>query len=122
MSDWILTLPKYVEWEDYQKELDAVCDRSGVLNYRLGQKYGCQPGERCYLVWRGRVRGWMEIVDMVYHRSGFECETTGQFWRPGWYLQRSGPFRKVKGEMYRGFQGVRRYKRRKDHVKLGVGE
>lgn len=108
--EWALTLPQTVAWEDYERELAAVRDRTAVLNYRV--RYapkGMRAGDRCYLVWRGRVRGWMEVTDVVYHEVGFTCLTTGAQWPPGYYIQRSGPFHHVEGPEMTGFRGVRGY-------------
>jgi len=108
--DWIITLPRFVQWEDYQRELDAVADGDGVLSYRVS----CIPkgmviGDRMFLVWRGQVRGWMGI-HWFGRRLAFKCQTTGTQWPAGYYIQRSGKFHHISnGPLIRGFQGVRRY-------------
>lgn len=108
--DWVLTLPKQVEWSDYERELKAVADRSQVLNYRMAYRGSKKPGDRCFVVHQDVVKGWMEVVDVVTHEDGFRCTTTGEWWRPGHYLQRSGPFHPVDPVPMKGFQGVRRYR------------
>ena len=119
--DIIVTLPQRIEWADYQRELDAVADGGGVLNYRLPGPPGTPGGglvvsalkgtagedARCYLVWRRAVRGWMEIVGVRHYSRGFTCQTTGKFWPPGVYIQRSGPFHRIEPMPMRGFQGWR---------------
>jgi hypothetical protein len=108
--DWIITLPQTVEWHDYERELAAVRDRTSVLNYRVHRPpKAMRAGDRCFLVWRGRVRGWMEIVGVVEHPEGFTCQTTGAYWRPGTYVQRAGEFHVVDGPDIAGFRGVRGY-------------
>lgn len=108
--DWIITLPQTVEWADYERELEAVADRTGVLNYRVHRPpKDLRPGDRCFVTWRGRVRGWMEVTGVAFHPEGFTCETTGAFWRPGHYIQRSGEFHSVNGPDVPGFRGVRTY-------------
>lgn len=108
--DWIITLPQRVEWLDYERELAAVTDRTSVLNYRVHRApKAMRPGDRCFLVWRGRVRGWMEIVGVVEHPQGFTCQTTGVYWRPGIYIQRAGEFHLIDGPVMLGFRGVRSF-------------
>lgn len=121
MDDWMVTLPKAVEWADYQQELDAVADGGSALNYRInGPLKDLEPGDRCFLIWRGQVRGWMAITGIVYHPDGFTCSTTGRRWPAGYYLQRSGPFHAVEnGPAIRGFQGVRRYTGEAQEVSRG---
>jgi len=118
MSDWVVTLPQKVEWSDYERELEAVRDRSGVLNYRLMLlPLRVNAGDRCFIIWRGRVRGWMEISGVARWPEGFTCQTTGLFWPPGHYLQRSGPFHPVDGPEMRGFRGIRRFD---DQIYVGL--
>jgi len=108
--DWILTIPKTTRWEDYQRELDAVADGRDRMNYRT--RYfpkEMQVGDRCFLVWNGRVRGWMEVVGLVDAVKPWQCTTTGRMWPPGKYIQRSGPFHEVCGPEMTGFRGVRKY-------------
>lgn len=67
-------------------------------------------GDRCYVVHKGQVRGWLEITGTVHWRHGFKCSTTGAFWKPGNYIQRSGPWHPISdGRKIRGFQGIRRF-------------
>lgn len=109
MTDWIITIPQTIKWMDYMEEVNAVEDGKMVMNYRLPHKPSAQVGDRCFIVWFGRVRGWMQIVG-VGPRHGFACETTGKVWPDGWYIQRSGEFHILhpQPEM-KGFRGIRRY-------------
>jgi hypothetical protein len=107
-QDWAVTLPQDTEWADYQKELDTVKNGKERMNYRLPYKPSAKPGEKCFLVWRGKVRGWMEIVGVQHHPEGFTCSTSGAQWPPGWYLQRSGEFHPVEGLDMKGFRGIKR--------------
>jgi hypothetical protein len=107
--DWVITIPQTVKWEDYQKELNHVSDGSYVMNYRVPFKPNVNAGDRCFIVWRGRIRGWMKIVSCV-KLNDFTCDTTGQTWYKGWFIQRSGKFHTVDGPDMKGFRGIRRYK------------
>lgn len=107
--DWAITIPKDIEWEDYEQELLFVEDWSGVLNYHVSfSPKNIEEGDRCFVVWRGKVRGWMEVVGKEYYPTGFTCETTGKHWPGGHYIQRSGPFHVVNGPEMAGFRGIRR--------------
>lgn len=110
MADWIVTIPRTESWTKYAQELAAVADGKHALNYRVPHKPKAMcVGDRCFVVWQGRVRGWMTITDIVTHPQGFRCMTTGRFWAPGCYIQRKGRFHPVDGPEMRGFQGVRRF-------------
>lgn len=108
-TDWVVTLPATVLWAKYERELQVVADFSSVLNFRVPFKPSAKKGDRCYVLYLGQVRGWMEIVGVEYRTHGFTCTTTGEFWKPGNYIQRSGPWHAVAcGITARGFQGIRR--------------
>ena len=108
-ASWVITLPMKCEWDDYLKELQAVEDYSGMLNFRIPFPVKALEGDRCYLVWRGLVRGWMRVSGVVRHPQGFTCLNTGVSWPPGVYIQRAGPFHLVDGPEMRGFQEIRRF-------------
>lgn len=107
MTDWAITIPKHVRWEDYEQELEAAA-AGAVLNYRTARKVGVRPRDRVFVVWNGRVRGWHKAVGTVFLEHGLTCETTNRAWSPGWYVQRSGPFSPVDGPDMAGFRGIRR--------------
>lgn len=109
MSDWILTIPKTVKWEVYKIEMGAVRDWNQVMRYRLPYSPAATKGDRCFVVWNGRVRGWMEVTGTYYLKDSWKCSVTGNTWKPGWYVERSGPFHKVDGPEMRGFRGFRRF-------------
>jgi len=108
--DWLITIPKTVSWDDYKRELAAVADGSMVMNYKT--RYfpkEMTKGDRCFVLWNGKVRGWMKIVDLRESDTEWTCQTTGARWPAGKYIQRSGPFHEVIGEEMTGFRGIRRY-------------
>lgn len=103
-----ITLPKTVRWSDYEDELAAVADGTQEMNYRLSSKPGkvC-PGDRCYICHDGYLIGWMRISDISY-KDDFECTTTGEFWKAGWYVSRTGPFHYLSEKIpMKGFMGFR---------------
>lgn len=109
MTDWVITIPQTIKWMDYMEEVYAVERGDLVMNYRLPHKPKAQVGDRCFVVWFGRIRGWMRIVGVV-NRDGFTCETTGAVWPAGWYIQRAGVWHPIDNQPeMKGFRGIRRY-------------
>lgn len=107
---WNITIPKTTSWDQYEAELVAVKDGTMSLNYKT--RYfpkEMQIGDRCYVTWNGRVRGWMKITDMVENDQKWVCQTTGTVWPPGKYIRRSGPWHPVDGPEMTGFRGIRKY-------------
>lgn len=105
--DIIVTIPKNIKWEDYEKELDAVKDYEQVMLFKVSNFPKTEPGSRCYLLYDGAIRGWMEIVGLS--QNSFECTTTGNMWK-GKFIERSGPFHKIDPIPMKGFQGFRYFK------------
>lgn len=114
-SSWLVTVPKRIKWEDYLKELAEVEDGESVLNFKVPNiPKKMKNGDRCYVVWNGRVRGFMSIVGYGRMEEDWRCTTTGQLWTKGNYIQRSGKFFAIEdGEEIKGFQGIRGYKLKK---------
>jgi len=110
MLDWVITIPKTLSWGNYMKEVRSVADGRSVLNYhtRFFPKE-MKRGDRCFVVWDGKVRGWMEIVGMREIQEPWQCSTTGAIWAPGKYIQRSGPWNPVGGPEMTGFRGIRKF-------------
>ena len=109
MSDWVVTIPKTIDWSSYRREVDSVADYSGVLNYRVHRfPKGIETGDRCFVVWNGCVRGWMLIVGVKEYLESWTCTSTGKLWPAGKYIQRSGEFHETNGPMMKGFRGIRR--------------
>ena len=102
--DIVITIPKTIKWEDYEKELEAVKDYSSVMNFKVNAFPQTTKGSKCYLVYNGEVKGWMEIVGLS--EKAFKCTTTGKDW-DGKFIERSGPFHKITPIPMKGFQGFR---------------
>lgn len=108
--DWVITIPKTVQWSDYQKELQTVSDGDQVMNYRVRFfPKEMKEGDRCYIVHDGRVKGWMSIVGLAEQSLSWRCSTSGATWPAGKYIQRSGPFYPVDGPSMIGFRGVKKF-------------
>lgn len=100
----IITVPSTIKWEDYQKELDLVSDWSHNLNFKVGKlPKRTSKGDKCYILYRGIVKGWHKIVG--FETKKFKCQTTGTTWE-GNFILRSGPFNPLQREIkMKGFQG-----------------
>lgn len=103
MPDILITIPKSVDWSVYQLELDAAAAGS-TMNFKVPNFPKVNPGDRCYVVYNGFVRGWMQVTGLKH--DDFVCDTTGDRWS-GKFVQRSGHFHPVKHEQVTGFQGFR---------------
>ena len=102
----IVTLPSNESWEDYEQEFNKVKDYSSVMNFKVHNfPKGIQKGDKCYIVHRGWIKGWMEIVG--FSEKEFDCTTTGKQWK-GKFIERSGPFHNIDENIpMKGFQGFR---------------
>ena len=102
----IITLPSTINWEDYEKELRKTTNYKQSLNFKVHNfPKGIHKGDKCYVVHKGFIRGWMEIVG--FKEESFICTTTKKKWN-GKFIQRSGPFHYIQEKLpYRGFQGFR---------------
>jgi hypothetical protein len=102
----VITVPKTIKWEDYQKEIDAVADGSQEMNFKVPTlPKRVKPGDRCYLCYNGYIVGWMTISSMGPKK--FDCTTTGTAWE-GNFVSRSGEFHKLDQPIpCKGFQGYK---------------
>lgn len=117
---WVLTLPQHVEWTDYERELATVADGQSVMNYRTAHApKDMKSGDRCYVVHRGYVVGWMNVVNVVKRDEPWICSTTGTTWPAGTYIQRSGQFHRVPAGWHMpGFRGVRKLELTEQNAEL----
>lgn len=102
----VVTLPSNISWENYQKELDKVKDYEEVMNFKVYNfPKGIKHGDKCYVVHRGYVIGWMKIIG--FSEKDFKCSTTGKQYS-GKFIERSGPFHYLDTQIpMKGFQGFR---------------
>lgn len=101
----VVTLPASEEWADYEKELDKVRNGRSEMNFKVSSFPKVKAGDRCYIVHRGKVRGWMTITGLS--SEAFKCTTTGRNWS-GKFVKRSGPFHYLVSDFpMKGFQGYR---------------
>lgn len=104
----VITIPKTVKWEEYEKELDVVKDWNQVMNFKVSNTpKNLEIGSRVYLCYNGNIIGWQTFVG-TYHGE-FTCTTTDKEWK-GCFIQRSGPFHYLKTPIpcngFRGFKYI----------------
>ena len=105
MKALLITLPKDIDWDEYQKELDAVKDWKNEMNFKVSSiPTQVDVGGKCYLCYRGNIIGWMTITSIG--EKSFSCGTTGKPWS-GKFVSRSGPFHRITPVPCKGFQGFR---------------
>lgn len=102
--DVIITLPKNIKWDDYEKELEKVKDGNEVMNFKVNHLPNTSVGNKCFIVHDGFIKGWMNIVGLS--KKDFTCSTTGKHWK-GSFIERSGPFNYIDPIPMKGFQGFR---------------
>jgi len=105
MRDIIITVPKKISWEEYEKELNQVKDWKYIMSFKVSNFPDTGKGKKCYIVHDGFIKGWMIITGMKEKK--FTCQTTGKEWA-GKFIERSGPFNYLKTPIeMKGFQGFR---------------
>lgn len=109
-SDWVITVPQTVEWNSYLRELKDAAERDLTLNFRVPFiPKALKAGDRCFVVYKGFVQGWLEVIGWVTYPESWKCSTTGRQWAAGKYVQRKAPLHLLKEPIpMRGFQGIRR--------------
>lgn len=118
MKDIVITIPKKIKWEEYQKELDKVKDEKEVLNFKVTHlPKDTSKGRRCYIVYNDNIIGWMKISGLV--EQEFTCSTTGKNWK-GKFIQRTGKLNKINPIPMKGFRGFRYYEKIDEKMNLFI--
>lgn len=102
-KDIMITIPKNISWEDYEKELEAAANGE-VMNFKVQHFPKTSKGNKCYIVHNGKVKGYMTISGLT--EKSFTCSTTGKEWT-GKFIERTGKFHKIEEYDMKGFQGFR---------------
>lgn len=113
MTDWLVTLPKTINWTAWSSEINHARTVGAYAHFRIPGTYKNGPigGDRCFIVYDGAIRGWMPIVGVSHFQHGFVCSATGIPWSPGYYLTRLPQFNAIKGwHPMKGFRGLRKMK------------
>lgn len=106
MRALVVTLPSSEDWASYEKEIEKVRNYKYMMNFKVSNfPNGIKKGDRCYVVHKGFIMGWMTIVG--FSEKEFDCGTTGKKWS-GKFIERSGPFHYLNEKVpMKGFQGYR---------------
>lgn len=98
-----ITIPQKIPWKEYEKELRAA-ENGSILNYKVRSFPKVEVGAKCYIVYKGIVKGWMKITG--FSEKEFTCDITGKHWK-GKFVERAGKFHAVKPTPMAGFRGYR---------------
>jgi hypothetical protein len=106
--DIVLTWPKRTSYENYVGELKKALNDGKVILFSVSAfPVKAAPGDRCYMVHDGQVRGWSEIV-AFHDGDGPDSVRQGEEWAKGKYIVRSAHWHKLlKPIEMKGFQGFR---------------
>lgn len=74
------------------------------MNFKVAHFPDTGPGQKCFLVHDGFVKGYMIISGLS--EKEFSCTTTGKHWK-GKFVERTGKFHTIKPIPMKGFQGFR---------------
>lgn len=105
MRDIVITIPKSIKWEEYQKELDSA-ENGDILNYKVRSFPKTTIGNKCYICYDGNILGYHIISGMS--QKEFQCTTTGNIWN-GNFIERTGKFHKIDPIPMKGFRGFQYY-------------
>ena len=91
--DVIITIPKTTSWQEYEKEIAACAANAAVMMcYKVhNTPRNAKEGDRCYVVYCGRIIGWMNICHIGW-LDRWRCTTTQKLMDDDYYICRSGKF------------------------------
>lgn len=86
MADIVVTTPKS-QMAAAAAEAGAVKKAGGGFYFR---RFGLRPptgvGDRMYYAEDGFMRGFGVVAAVAQRIAAYQCETTGRWWAPGWYV------------------------------------
>ena len=91
--DIIITIPKTTSWGEYKKEIQA-CEASEETMMCYKVRYtplNSKVGDRCYVVYCGKIIGWMSICHIGW-LDRWKCTTTQKLTSDNYYICRNGKF------------------------------
>lgn len=112
LSNIVITWPKSRPLESYLAECERANGRSHFINFRVPRLPRCRfPGQQCFVVHDGYIRGWQYVVDCV-HKGDHQVTDplTGAYWPAGYYIVRDPTWHGLRQPIeMKGFQGWRYY-------------
>jgi hypothetical protein len=108
--DIVVTWPKSRTLDDYVTELAKAKDDGKVINFRVANRPNVQPGDRCYMVHDGAIRGWTKVLEVRRSRIVVNVKT-GEHMAPGLFIVRDPEWHALDEPIpMKGFQGFRYYR------------
>lgn len=108
--DIAVTWPKTKPFQDYLDALRFAELHSLEINYLVAQPpRKLEPGDRCYIVYDGEVRGWDTVLEVVNREDGLVKVVGKQdkYWSKGWYIVRDPKWHPISPIEMKGFRGFR---------------
>ena len=131
MTDICITWPKTRPLESYLIELDRAIALHRTINYRVSsQPKKVTPGDYCFVVHDGYVRGYNVITGVNYYNDDVISRVPSDplwpgGWPAGWYVVRAPDWHELIDPVARkGFQGYRyvTLEEKSDYLKAYCGE
>ena len=99
----VLTLPARFPWDVWARHYRRVFARQVALEWKLRAfPASVRPGDRCYFVHRGEVKGWLGVAGLALAlEPGADPKDAERL------LLLEGPFRPMPPFPMRGFRGFR---------------
>lgn len=105
LKDIIITIPQSVDENTYLEELKKA-ENGEILNFKVANFPKTGKGNKCYIVYKGFIRGYMIISNLS--EKEFTCTTTNKHYK-GKFIERTGKFYKIDPIPMKGFQNFRYY-------------
>ena len=108
--DIIVTTPKSQMANAAQEAADCIENGGGEYfrRFPINQVPNINIGERVFYVEDGYIRGYARVSRMFNTPRYIQCDTTGRWWPPGFYLvMPADSWRWIQPIPMRGFQGFR---------------
>jgi len=106
----IVTTPKSQMANAAQEAEDCIEDGGGEYfrRFPIRQSPHIDIGERVFYVEDGYIRGYAHVCRLFQTPGAIQCDTTGRWWLPGFYLvMPADSWRWIRPVAMRGFQGFR---------------
>lgn len=110
LNNWMITVPRTLAG-DFLREVEDGKREPLTKRFRVPPHIkNVQTGDRMYVVFDGRVRGYMTVLWNYVVDDYAECRTTGRRLSPGRYIgcDISGYVPIENGETMKGFRGIKR--------------
>ena len=110
LNSWMITVPRPLAGDFLREVEDGKCE-SLTKRFKVPPHIkNVKTGDRMFVVFHGRVRGYMTVLWNYVVEDYAECRTTGRRLSPGRYIgcDISGYVHIENGETMQGFRGIKR--------------